>query len=179
MKYNLVFCISLFLLLSITSCHKTKKEDQDPCSGSANIPWSLNGRFSIKDSSLYHLTYDTLGSNAVITLWAYFQDPCKRTYATVNIHITGNISTIPSTIYMGYCTATPDEEISAPIAWAGHWYERYGSMKKNIKNCAFPFGVQVWIRTKYTFNSKGSRYNDLQYLLYASEALSYSVTYSN
>ena len=178
-KNKLFLYISVFLLFSITACHKTADENQDPCSGQTIIPWALNGRFSIKDSSLYRMTYDTSGSNAVISLWAYFNDPCKRDYATANIHITGNISTIPSQVYMGYCPEAPDEEIPAPPVWSGHWYERNGSMKKNIKDCASLFWVQVWIRTTYTFKSKGSRYYDYQYLINASEELSYSVTYSN
>jgi hypothetical protein len=179
MKNNISSLTFIFLLLAITSCHKNNDGTGDSCSGPATIPWTLNGRFAINDSSLYHMTYDTSDSTAGINLWAYFQDPCNRGYATANIHITGHISTIASRIHMGYCQGMPEEEISAPLEWAGHYYERYGSMKRYLKNCSVGAASEVWIRTEYTFPACGSRTADLQYLSYASEQLSYSITYSN
>ena len=179
MKTNIFFYTALFLILSITACHKSKEGTQDPCSSSTVIPWTLNGRFNINDTALYNMTYDTSGSNAIINLWGYFQDPCNRINATADIHIVGNITTYAAKVYMGYCSGIPDEEISAPLVWSGHWYDRHGIMKINIKNCTSTLTSKVWIRTKYTFRTQGSRYNDLQVLSSISEALYYTITYSN
>ena len=183
MKSLVPICIFLLSLMTLSACHKNTDEVSGPCSGSQVDTWPVHdpsaGRFMLKDSSYYQMTYKLLDSMAVITFSGYFYNSCAKPQMQVAILIQGNWTTIQGKVYLSYCYGMQEEEIDVPAVWSGHWYDRKASVQKALNTCSSFPDSDVKIRMVYTFPTTGSRATDLTYMSYASEYLSFSATFGD